>query len=168
MLRLGITTIPPRSSNQHTNVTAWAFVVKPPLLRPVSSWYPPFLPRWHAGGLWSWCCPASALFRPPNPAQSGLWGYLPILQLLSRHGTGCTHFAMARTAPADPSMVFRCSANTGLRWAFHGCFFLAGLLAAFFQAETYPWSYSIVVRLFHVFSCALFYHLCTLYSISKF
>ena len=35
--------------------------------------------------------------------------------LLSRHGTGCTHFAMARTAPADPSMVFRCSANTGLR-----------------------------------------------------
>jgi len=76
MLRLGITTIPPRSSNQHTNVTAWAFVVKPPLLRPVSSWYPPFLPRWHAGGLWSWCCPSSALFRPPNPAPSGLWGYL--------------------------------------------------------------------------------------------
>ena len=28
--------------------------------------------------------------------------------LLSRHGTGCIHFALARTAPADPAIVCWC------------------------------------------------------------
>ena len=38
-----------------------------------------------------------------------------IPRLLSRHGTGYTRSAMSRTAPANPAMVFRYSANTELR-----------------------------------------------------
>ena len=89
----------------------WTFVVKPPLLRPVSSWYPLFDPAgmlvdFDRGAVQHQRCFVHQILLHQGCED---------IFLLSRHGTGCTHFAMARTAPADPSMVFRCSANTGLR-----------------------------------------------------
>ena len=44
------------------------------------------------------------LSRPPGPAQSGRKESVPIHQLLSMRETGYIHFAMVRSALADPAM----------------------------------------------------------------
>ena len=53
---------PPESKNCNgypsPPVTTWTFVVNPPPLRPVSSWYPLFWPHWHDVVLSLLYCPA--------------------------------------------------------------------------------------------------------------
>ena len=86
---------------------------------------------------------------------------------------GYIHFAMVRIVPANPAREFQYSANTRLRWASHGCLFLAALLAVSFRAETgtqfhsIPF-HSIVFHLFHVVSWTLFYQLSVFHTILRF